>query len=44
LWFGQNCIGCFRGVDSCDEHALTATGEGILIDRVRLRAVREEVN
>jgi pyruvate formate lyase activating enzyme len=34
-WFAQNCIGCFRCIESCDEHALTATKDGIVIDRVR---------
>lgn len=32
-WFGQNCIGCLRCVNCCDQHALTATEGGIVIDR-----------
>jgi pyruvate formate lyase activating enzyme len=34
-WFGQNCIGCFHCVDSCEEGALTATADGIAIDPER---------
>ena len=34
-WFAQNCIGCYRCIESCDEHALTATKDGIVIDRER---------
>ena len=31
-WFRQNCIGCLHCVASCEQHALTATEEGIVID------------
>ncbi len=32
-WFGQNCIGCSRCVRFCGRKALTATRNGIQIDR-----------
>ena len=34
-WFGQNCIRCFSCVQACEEQALAATDEGIVIDRSR---------
>jgi pyruvate formate lyase activating enzyme len=34
-WFGQNCIRCFSCVEACEQQALAATDEGIVIDRSR---------
>ncbi|MDR3378767.1 MAG: glycyl-radical enzyme activating protein [Verrucomicrobiae bacterium] len=34
-WFSQNCIRCFRCVESCSRQALASTEAGILIDRAK---------
>jgi len=32
-WLGQNCIRCMRCIEACEEHALTAVEDGVVIDR-----------
>jgi pyruvate formate lyase activating enzyme len=34
-WFEPNCIGCLRCVHTCEQQALTAGDEGIVVDRTR---------